>query len=84
MRFLPFVFALSCGLLRAAQPVSKVAFTESKSSVRAFTPYGETTLPVVRVQLDLAADGKTERGNVVVVYDPTSGHSLAPCCPELP
>jgi hypothetical protein len=77
MRFVVFLSALSCAWLFAEEPVSKVAFTESKSSVRAFTPYGETTLPVVRVQLEIhTSAGKTERGNLVVVYDPDSGHYL--------
>lgn len=77
MRPIASLFALFCTSLPAEQRVSKVAFTESKSSVRAFTTYGETTLPTVRVQLEiLRPDGKTERGNLVVAYDPDSGHYL--------
>jgi hypothetical protein len=72
-----FVFALSCASLIVAQPVSKVAFTETRSAVRAFTPYGETTLPAVRVQLEIhTSAGKTEHGNLLVVYDPENGHYL--------
>ena len=77
MRFVVFLSVLSCASLLAEEPVSKVAFTESKSAVRASTPYGETTLPVVRVQLEIhTSAGKTERGNLVVVYDPDSGHYM--------
>jgi hypothetical protein len=77
MRPLALLIAFSYTSLLAAQPVSKVAFTESKSAVRVFTPYGETTLPVVRVQLEIQTSaGKTERGNMVVVYDPENGHYL--------
>ena len=57
MRSVVFLSALSCASLLAEEPVSKVAFTESKSSVRAFTPYDETTLPVVRVRLEIHTSG---------------------------
>jgi len=77
MRTLAFLFALSCTLPLAGQTVSKVAFTESKSAVRAFSAYGKTTISVVRAQLDIRrSDGKIKRSNLVVIYDPESGHFL--------
>ncbi len=77
MRSLAFLFALPCTLPLAGQTVSKVAFTESKSAVRAFSAYGKTTISVVRAQLDIRrSDGKIKRSNLVVIYDPESGHFL--------
>ena len=77
MRSLRFLLALPCTWLLAGQTVSKVAFTESKSMVRAFSAYGETTIPAIRAQLDIhRPDGKIKRGNLVVIYDPETGHYL--------
>ncbi|HEV1284953.1 MAG TPA: hypothetical protein VNU44_06565 [Bryobacteraceae bacterium] len=68
-------FLLLCASLSAEQSVSKVAFTESQDVIQAFSPSGEITLPVIRVQLEIHhASGKSERGDLVVVHDPVSGH----------
>jgi hypothetical protein len=75
MRLLFFLFPLSWTWGLCGQPVSKIAFSESQSSVRAFSPAGQTTLPAVRLQLDARRpDGRTERSNLIVVYDPETGH----------
>jgi hypothetical protein len=77
MRLITLLFMLSYDLLLAQQPVSKVAFSASRSSVRAFSQSGESMLPTVRVQLEIQTpDRKIERGNLLVVYDPDSGHYL--------
>jgi hypothetical protein len=71
---LPF-FAFLCVPLVAEQSVSPVGFSESRHAIHAFSPSGEVTLPVVRVQLDIVYPrGKKERGDLVVVYDPQAGH----------
>jgi hypothetical protein len=75
MRLLLFLLPLSWAWGLYGQPVSKVAFTESQSSVRAFSPAGKIMLSAERVQLDARRqDGKTERSNLIVVYDPETGH----------
>ena len=75
MRLFALFFALFCIPSTAEQSVSKVAFTESSNAIRAFSPLGEITLPVVRVQLAIHYPaGKNEFGNLVVVYDPESAH----------
>jgi hypothetical protein len=75
MRLTTLFFALLPVSLLAEQSVSPVGFTESRHSIRAFSPSGEVTLPVVRVQLDVVyTHGRKERGDLVVVYDPQNGH----------
>jgi hypothetical protein len=74
MRLTTLFLALLCVPLMAEQSVSPVGFTESRHAIHAFSPSGEVTLPVVRVQLDIVYPrGKKERGDLVVVYDPQSG-----------
>jgi hypothetical protein len=73
---IPAALLLLCAPVPAEQPVSKVAFSESRDVVRAFSPYGETTLPVIRVQLEIHRTERNERGELLVVYDPHSGHYL--------
>jgi len=54
-----------------------MAFSESTQAIRAFSISGNVTLPVVRVQLDVQYPvRKHERGDLVVVYEPESGHYL--------
>ena len=67
-----------CRCPSQAQPgVSEVAFSESQHTIRAFSESGEMTVPVVRVQLDVRYPvHKHERGDLIVVYDPASGHYL--------
>jgi len=77
MRLIGILFALSCSSLIAEQPVSKVGLTETKSSVRAFSPYGDVILPAIRLELDIRrSDGKVERSNLIVVYDPVGEHYI--------
>lgn len=63
--------------LEGQQGVSRVAFSESTHAVRAFSSYGDVSLPVARLQLDVQYPvRKKERGDLVVVYEPQSGHFL--------
>jgi hypothetical protein len=62
-----------------AGSVSAVEFTESRQRVRAFSAFGETSLPSVRVQVDVPDSDnaeKNERGDVLIVYNPETGHYL--------
>jgi hypothetical protein len=57
--------------------VSVVGFSESRHAIKAFSPSGEITLPVARRQLDIEFPGgakRKERGDLMVVYDPQTGH----------
>src|SRR5579862_8630574 len=75
MQRLPIWSLFCCAPLLAQQPISKVAFTESNHAIGGFSPYGEISLPGLRVQIDLRYPrGKSERGNLAVVYDPQTGH----------
>ena len=75
MRIKLILAGMFCLPLLAGQSVSKVAFTESNHTIRAFSPSGEVTLAVVRVQLDIRyPGGKNELGNLVVVHDSENGH----------
>lgn len=78
MRF-TFCFLLF-SLTALAQPsVSSVAFTESRQPVRAFSAFGETSIPSVRVQVDVPNSEnaeKKERGDVLIIYNPETGHYL--------
>jgi hypothetical protein len=68
---------LLCTAFAAAQSVSPVAFTESVHSIRAFSPSGDVALPVTRLKLDIQhRNGKNERGDLVVIHDPATGHYL--------
>jgi hypothetical protein len=69
------LLALFCLPLMAEPSVSKVAFTTSERAIHAFSPNGEVTLEVVRVDLDIRyQDGKQQFGNIVVVRDTQSEH----------
>jgi|ERR1039458_6529068 hypothetical protein len=72
----PLSLVLASLPLLAQQTVSRVPFSEeSAHTIRAFSAAGEITLPVVRLQLDIRYPaGKQERGNLIVVYDPQTGH----------
>jgi hypothetical protein len=75
MRLTTVFLAFLCVPLIAEQSVSRVGFSESRHAISAFSPSGEVTLPVTRLQLDLLyPHGKKERGDLVVVYDPPTGH----------
>ncbi len=64
-----------CAPLIFGESVVPVAFTESRHAIYAFSPFGEITLPVVRVQLEINYPrGKHEFGNLAIVYDPATGH----------
>lgn len=77
MRFATFLLAFFGIPLIAEEAVSKVAFTESRHVIHAFSPSGEVTLPVVRVQMEIHyPGGKSQHGNVIVAHDPESGHYL--------
>jgi hypothetical protein len=71
---------LSISLPALAQPsVSAIAFTESRQPVRAFSALGETSLPSLRVQVDVPNPEKAEkkeRGDVLIIYNPETGHYL--------
>lgn len=70
------VFAVNAG----AQSVSPVAFTESYHSISAFSALGTVPLQASLMQIELRyGDGRDERGNLVVVYDPGSGHYFWRC-----
>jgi hypothetical protein len=71
------LFILICVPVALAQVVTLEHSTESTHAVRAFAPSGETWMQVVRVQLRIHhVNGKDERGNLVTVYDPQTGHYL--------
>jgi hypothetical protein len=75
MRSIATVFSLLCVSLTAEESVSKVAFSELKGTIRAFSSSGEITLPTIRVQLEIRhAGGKNEHGDLLVVHDTQSGH----------
>jgi hypothetical protein len=70
------VFAVNAG----AQSVSPVAFTESYHSISAFSASGTVPLQASLMQIDLRyGEGRDERRNLVVVYDPGSGHYFWRC-----
>jgi hypothetical protein len=74
MRFMAAWFALFFNFVQAQQ-VLRVPLTESKHAVRATTSYGEPLLPLVRVQLEIrGGKAKNSVGDLVVVYDPQTGH----------
>ena len=67
------MFAIVHAIL-SAQTVSIVAFSESKHSIRAFSPSGEIVLPVVRCQLDIhPSNGNDQIVDLTIIYDPQSG-----------
>jgi hypothetical protein len=75
MRLTTLSSALICVTLLAQQQVSKVALTESRHAVRAFTPSGEMLLPLVRTHLKLQTDsGVSQRGDMIAVQDPQTRH----------
>jgi len=75
MRIIAPILAIFCIPLLAEQPVSRVPFTESRHAIRAFSPSGDVTLPIVRLQIEIHhSNGKNEHGDLTVIYDPTNGH----------
>lgn len=75
MRSITIPLALLCVPLAVGQSVSPVGYSESEHLIHAFSPSGDVTLPLVRVQLDIVYPrGKKERGDLVIVYDSSSGH----------
>jgi hypothetical protein len=57
--------------------VSPVASSESKDVVPAFDSSGAITLPAARLKVDVTyPNGKKERFELTVVYDPHAGHYL--------
>ena len=69
-------FVVSTSLL-AWESASVVAFTESTHSVRGFARGGDVLLSVRRAQVDVQySPSKRGRGDVIVVYDPLTGHYL--------
>jgi hypothetical protein len=77
MRFAAPLLIISFLSLTAQERVSKVAFSEGKDSIHAFSPSGDVTIPLVTVQLDISrTDGKQEHTSLGVVYDPQTGHYL--------
>jgi hypothetical protein len=71
--------------LFAVGSVSPVAFTESKGSVRGFSAGGDVTLSTDQFRVDVQyPDGKTERSDVFVVYDPATGRYLWELSPVQP
>jgi hypothetical protein len=75
MRIIAPLLTISCLSLAAQPSVSVVASSESKHAIRAFSASGEVTIPVASLQLDVGhASGKSERTNLVVVYDPQGGY----------
>ena len=69
--------ALLCIPLIAGDPISRVPLSKSRHAIRVFSSAREITLQVVRFQLDVRrTDGRNERGYLVVVHDPDSGHYL--------
>jgi hypothetical protein len=55
--------------------VTRVPLSESKELVPAFNSSGAITLPVADLQLDIVyPNGKRERCELTVVYDPETGH----------
>lgn len=59
--------------------VSAVALTESRQPVRAFSALGEISISSLRVQVDVPNSEKAEkkeRGDVLIVYNPETGHYL--------
>ena len=75
MRFTIPLLALFCLPALAQQSVSRVPLTESKHAIRAFSPSGDVTLPIIRLQIEIHhSSGKNEPGDLTVIYDPTNGH----------
>jgi hypothetical protein len=59
----------------AQQAVSRAPFTESGHAIRAFSPSGDVTIPVISVQIEIQhSSGRHERGDLTAIYDPASGH----------
>ena len=72
-----FLSVLSFIPLLAQQSVSPVGFSGSRQTIRAFNAGGEITLPTSRLQLDITyPGGRNERGDLLFVYDPQTGHYL--------
>jgi hypothetical protein len=74
---LAIMLLLFCSVSVSQPGVSVVGFSESRHAFAAFSPNGEVTLPVARRQLDIEFPGGTkrkERGDLMVVYDPATGH----------
>ena len=68
------VLVLLGGSLLRAQTVLQVPFSESKSSVTAFSPMGGLTLPAASFQVIIeGSTAKINRGNISVVFDPQTG-----------
>jgi hypothetical protein len=75
MRTIAALLTTFCLPLSAEGPVSKVAFSESRHAIRAFSASGEVTVPAIRTQLEIRyPGGRVERGDLVVVDDPATGH----------
>ena len=68
-------FALYCLPQYAQSAVSAVASSESQDVIPAFSAAGPITLPVMRRLIDISyANGKRERNELLVVYNPQGGH----------
>lgn len=60
-----------CSTAMAGQSVSKLAFSETRSSVSVTTAQGEKNLQAATMQLSLPSwAGREWRGNLAVIYDP--------------
>lgn len=69
------LFALDCVPQYGQSSVSPVAFSVSQDVVPAFSSAGPITLLVSRQLIDIGyPNGKSERGDLLVVYDPQGGH----------
>jgi len=80
-----FVLALLAVATPADAGVTKNALTSTRAAVDVFSPEGRRTLPAVRSWLDIRfANGKTQRGDLVVLYDPETKHYLWLFAPENP
>lgn len=68
------LLVLDCVPEYAQSSVSPVAFSESQGVIPAFSAAGPITLPVMRRRIDVNyANGKRERGDLLVIYAPQAG-----------
>jgi hypothetical protein len=70
------ILLMLCRLaLFAQERVATVLGSESRTAIRAFSSLGEVVLPAIHLRLELNPPTRSEHVlDVVVVYDPQSGH----------
>src|SRR4030081_241853 len=69
------LFIFDCIPQHAQSLISLVASSESQDVIPAFSSAGPITLPVVTLAIDISpSQGKTERGDLLVIHDPQGGH----------